>query len=693
MTDSPSIFDETVTDIVTNKIRYCTIKAGTGAGKTTTLPCKICKYGDGKLKVICVLPTREAVYNAYERVSTNKVHNVNVTFKCGSAANSIVNYKNKKISLIRHVLYDDLLDESEDEDHQLVFCTTGHFKRILRDSLKYLNDDSSVRPRSLGFFDYVMIDEAHLKSMDIDLIIRYLKYMLVSYPTKAVPNVICTSATYNEPKLYDLMSKGMYNVKIMYVDTGASSIDGIIDGIPEGLYNILINLKTQPSKVLIFLPGIKEIRRLNSSFHELDIYDKLEIVIAHSSRTREQMRDEVFTQNTPGKWKIILATNIAETSLTIPGVKIVVDPCIEVIREMGSNKTVFDKRQFISQDSADQRAGRVGRIEDGLVFRMLSPEAYARLPRSKNPEIDRLPISYEVLQAIDCNVDIRFIFGDINSGIRMSISEQQSVRLNRTLKELKSLGCITECSSYYTLTSLGRFISNLSVTVKSGYLMYSAIKDGVDPYPIIVATCMIENAERMFNSRIHPEFISDVPLATLINPWLKMCALFGTIKVPNSRLTKYCSDYGLNYEVFIDVHRKIMDCINKFHKAGCNINVYMFDTENIFIIMRNYFVKICYKYEKQIREDKSAIYVSANKEIKLTRPLFLDNKFYKTNTQPELIFSVLNVDMSGRNVILVWYPDGYLSKREREIESMIQITRTEFVAEEDDIDEDKPYVE
>lgn len=685
--DSPSIFDEAIMDIVTTKLRYGTVKAGTGTGKTTTLPCKLCKAGNGKNRVMVVLPTKEAVYNAYDRVSTNQVNHVNVDFKCGWSANSIVSYKNYKNTLIRNTLYGEPLIEP-DEDDQLVFCTTGHFRKLLRDWIKYLKDDNLVRIRTLNIFDYVIIDEAHLKSrnMEIDIILRYLKYLLISYPQKYTPSVICTSATYDEPKVYDLSGKTGFKVDELWLNIDPRvSMQDRIESIPFGLYGELERL-TNPSVVLVFLPGIKEIRTVREGLLDLDVMGKLEVVIAHSSRTREQMKNEVFTPNTPGKWKIILATNIAETSLTIPGVRIIVDSCIENTRVIGANKTIFNEKQYISKDSAAQRAGRVGRVANGVVIRVMSKAQYDALPQTKEAEINRLPITNELLQTIDCNVDYRFIFGEIEKGISRSISENQGKRLDKTLKELKFLSCIKECSSYYTITDLGKFVSSLTINVKSGCLIYNCLMNKIDIYPVIVAACMIENAEIMFKDfRPHPEFISTVPLATLINPWLKMCIKYGTLKVPASKLEKFCNEYGLNFDGFHDAQRKILDCINKIRREGYEVDIFMFDPEEIFIIIKSYLDKMYFKYEKTIDNGK-IYYMSVNKNIK-HRPIFLNDRFGNGNL-PDKVVSLLNVDMGGKTQMLIWYPDNYTRIMTREIETMIEQTEEEHIDEEE-ADEDE----
>lgn len=684
MSDTQSIFDESINDITKRNVRFATIKAGTGTGKTTTFPCKLCKASFGINKVCVVLPTKEAVYNAYKRADENKIFNVNVTFKVGYAANSIIHYKNDKISYIRNTLYGHPY-KVENNDDQLVYCTTGHFKRVIRDCLKYLQNEDYVNPRLLNVFDYVIVDEAHLGTMDISIILGMLKYMLVSFTNKAVPSVICTSATYDEPELYEIKSIATYNVETIYVNT---DIDNIISYIAGGLYNILLNILEggdSPGIVLVFLPGIADIENVKNDLLNEDIHSILEIVIAHSSRNKEQMKD-VFTPNSPNKWKVILSTNIAETSLTIPNINIVVDSCLENIRVVGANRTTTNKVQFISKDSAEQRAGRTGRTSNGIVIRMVNKQVFDSFVKSKEPEIERLPITNELLYVLDCNIDVRFIFGDINNGISRSISDNQIKKLNMTLKDLDKLALIKKCSEYYDVTELGKFCAELNIGAKTAVIIHKAIEYGIDAYPVVVFACCLENAETMFKKYIPDEFYSEVPFATIINPWLKMCAKYGHISVSNRLLTNFCHENSLDSDTFLDTHRKILHCLNSLNKAGYNVDIFMFEPEEIFLALKGILDTLYYKYELTANGKDS--YMSTNKNIK-HKPLYLNKMFIKYDVAPHRIISVLNIQRSGKTQIILWYPDLYINKDNKSTEKLLENVKSSEILQEEEEEEEQ----
>ena len=677
MLGSRTIFDEALNSIVENKIKFSTIKAGTGTGKTTTLPCKLCTFPQ-KFKVCVVLPTREAVYNAYNRASTNQINNVNVNFSVGYAANSVIEYHNSKISNIRNRLYGDS-EIINEQDTRLVYCTTGHFENILYDCIKYIQEED-VNIRTLNIFDYVFLDEVHLKSMSIDMILGMLKFLLTSFSNKLPPSVICTSATYSEPMLFEIYGGVIYNTEEMYLpdEAGKVSIETILHEIGPFIRILLENqlAEIEPSVALVFLPGKKEILEVKKI---LDTMVRVDVVIAHSDRTKEQMK-EVFTPNNPGKWKFILSTNIAETSITIPNVKLIIDSMIENIRVVGPNQTTYNKTVFISKDSAAQRKGRTGRTCDGIIVRMITRFEFSNLENIRQPEIKRLPIANELMKVVACNIDTRFIFGDINNGIARSISEDQSKRLNLTIKQLSSLKLIKKCGDYFTVNKSGKFVASLMVNTKTGYLIYNAIKGGIDPYPVIVLGCMVENADIIFNGS-PGSFISSIPLATFILPWLKFCSKYGNIKVNTDKVRAFCDEFNLNYDGFRDSQRKIIDCIMKIQNLGIIVDIYMFEPEQIFLSVRGILNEIYYQYKR-----KDNVYVSTNEKIK-HQPLILNNKYTPGNV--EYVTSILNISLYGKSNILVWYDSNYIETRISVVDSIIEETVKDEVIEEEEQDEEE----
>jgi superfamily II DNA/RNA helicase len=667
--DEPSLFDDVIRDIIENNVKFCTVKAGTGLGKSTTFIGKLCKYGSktvSKRKVLLIVPTRTAVENLYRRFTKNSIKGVDVNFSVGFAANRIVKYKNYKISYIRNILNetDELEIEDSSKDTTLVICTAGHFKNLLYDLVKYIQQEDSINSRSISVFDYVVIDEAHLRTMDIDIIIRILKYLLVSFPTKGVPNIICTSATYNEPKLYDLTTiRNPYTARIVYIDDfHGKNIREKINSIAE-IVSMILEPIPDKGICLIFLPGIKEINAVIKESKKYDFYLSCDIIVAHGSKSEEEMR-EVFTPNKPGKWKIILSTNIAETSITINDLSVIFDSCVENIKVVGPNDTTLTRLEYISKDSAMQRAGRTGRTRDGVVVRLVSEGEYENFPESRRSELDRLPIINELLKILECNIDLRFIFGDINNGISRSISEEQIKKLEITQNKLIFLGVIEKCGDFNRVTEKGSFISRLTVGVKTGVLIYKFLGSKTPLYPIIVAGVMIENGESLFeNFRPPDEFISDIPLFTFIKPWLLLTSTYGDLRISDKKLLEFCNKHELKYENMKDAHRKIMDCKSKLEILGYEVEAFVFDPEQVFLLIRKYLDMIYSPYV--MIGDKNKFIKGGVKKSKGSKLLKLSDRFTKFQNDiiPTKIGSIVNVEMNGELQILIWYPYNYKPKR------------------------------
>jgi len=696
MSSLSSIFSETISDIINTDVKYSTVKAGTGLGKSSTFPAELVKYGNSGRKVLTCVPTRIAARSLCSLARDNKTKFVNIDFKVGYSAEGEVDYCNYKSTYIRNVMYGTQECE-QDNDDQLVYCTTGHLYNLLIDWIKYLSEDDETNPRRLDTFDFVIIDEAHLGTLTLDMCIRMLKFLLVSYPMKGVPKVICTSAVYNEPKLYDLLQESDFHTHINYFSMKNLSFTEVVDTIPKQLPEILDTLN--PGIALIFLPGIKEIKRVERGLLNNCDSNKVELFIGHSSQSKEQMAS-IFTPNTPGKWKVILSTNIAETSVTIENLSLIVDCMFENIRVVGSNDTTYNEIQHISKDSATQRAGRTGRTCDGVVIRLIAKDDYDNLDQKRVPEIERLPIINELLTVLDCNIDTRFIFGDINNGINRSISESQGKRLNKTINNLMFLKAIDKCGDYHRVTERGKFVGLLPVGVKAGVLIYNCLMAGIPIYPIIVLSVMLESAENLFEGfRPNSKFVSKIPLAVFILPWLELCSSYGTIGVSYYKLDKFCKTNMLNYETMKDAQKKIINCINGVRKYAevklsedFEVDIFMFDPEQAFMMAKSFLDEIYFSY-KTVQFKKKMVYVNNSNrgDIKFTQKLSLDDRYLNYESPPNRVVSIVNVKQNFKPLILVWYPFNYVPVGVNLVLDVEEETQDEEDEKNEDTDSDDEF--
>lgn len=676
-----SVFDDAINDIIVSNVPYSVIQAGTGVGKSTILPIKLVCKSPQKYKVFVVTPTIEGVRNMYDRVSKNQVPGCNVNFSVGYSANYEVKYSNYKISHIRKCLYGTNEKESGG-DTQLVFFTIGSFLNVLKDSIKYIQQSEEFNPRTLGICDFIIFDEPHKHSMNGDIALNMLKYLIRSFDNKNVPRVICTSATYAEDKLYKITLPRMFTVTEEYpLDFPEDlSIDQRIQTIGNIVADNLSKSRTQ-STAIVFLPGIREILMVKNIIESNGF--NCEIVVAHSKSSDEEKR-RIYTGNKPGQWKIILATNIIEQSTTVDGATVIFDSMIEKFNESGPNDTVFLKYGFISKDSAEQRKGRLGRTRDGIIFRMMTRKHFDKLEQSISPEIKRLPIINELLMILDCNIDAKHIFGDIDNKIERKFSEEQFMKIDKTFRILTFYGALIKCDDYYRVTDLGRFLSNTSLSIKSKIFIYKWLDLNYPAYPGIVIAVMLENANLIFENLVPSEFQSVDPLVSIILPWLKLCSAYGTLTLKEGQLNNFCKKHEIKYDGMADSHRKIKEVIMRLSEINGEIEIFMFDPIECFTYAKPILSKLYFNYK--IKKDANALlYVNVNDKIRHP-PLFLNKRFltYNETKPPEKIVGIINMHINGRSQVLLWFPCEYNAPKVHN--NTLSVSE---IVENDDVDDEE----
>ncbi len=256
--------------------------------------------------------------------------------------------------------------------------------------------------RMLRAYDTLIIDEAHERSLNIDFLLGYVKELLARRPDL---KLIVTSATIDAERFSRHfggapvieVSGRLYPVEVRYRPLAARGdsddeqdlVDGMLDAVDE------LARERGGGDVLVFLPGEREIREAADALRGhhpggveiLPLYARLSF--------EEQQR--VF--RTGGARRIVLATNVAETSLTVPGIRYVVDTGLaRISRYSTRNKVEQLKIEPVSQASANQRAGRCGRVAAGVCIRLYAEEDYRARPQYTDPEILRSSLAAVILR-------------------------------------------------------------------------------------------------------------------------------------------------------------------------------------------------------------------------------------------------------------------------------------------------------
>ena len=444
------------------------IAGETGSGKTTQIPKMLLEMGRGRRGLIGhTQPRRLAARTVAERIAD----------ELGQDIGESVGYA---------IRFDDKVSPST----AVKLMTDG----ILLTEMQ--------RDRFLNAYDTIIIDEAHERSLNIDFLLGYLKRLL---PKRPDLKVIVTSATIDpeafashfadaegNPAPIIEVSGRTYPVEIRYrplveqiqkKDGSIKEIDtDMIDGVVAACKELM---GEGNGDILCFFSSERDIRDCMEAIEKQHWRDVEVVPLFGRLSNAEQHR--VFSPHS-GR-RIVLSTNIAETSLTVPGIHYVVDTGLARISRY-STRTKVQRLPIeeISQASANQRSGRSGRTADGIAIRLYSEENFEARPEFTDPEILRTNLASVILQMISLRL------GDINEFPFIQAPDHKAVRDGLML--LHELGAISqkERGGAPTLTNVGRDISRIPVDPKMARMLVEANRLGVlDDVTVIVAAMTIQD--------------------------------------------------------------------------------------------------------------------------------------------------------------------------------------------------------
>ena len=256
--------------------------------------------------------------------------------------------------------------------------------------------------RDLRAYGTLVIDEAHERSLNIDFLLGYLKRLL---ERRSDLKLVITSATIDADKFSRHfggapvleISGRLHPVELRYRPVGGDQEDTTREEEERALADAVAEaLREGPGDVLVFLPGEREIREAAEVLRRN--VRGAELLPLYARLTAAE-QDRVFR---PGEARrVVLATNVAETSLTVPRIRYVVDTGLARVRRYSYRNKVEQLRvEPISQAAARQRAGRCGRVSDGVCFRLYSEEEFAARPAYTDPEILRSSLAGVILRAL-----------------------------------------------------------------------------------------------------------------------------------------------------------------------------------------------------------------------------------------------------------------------------------------------------
>nr|MBF0221043.1 ATP-dependent RNA helicase HrpA [Desulfobulbaceae bacterium] len=543
-----SVKDELIELIKNHQVLI--VAGETGSGKTTQLP-KLCLVADcvGPKKVIaCTQPRRIAASSVAKRVSE----------ELGEEGQELVGYR------VRFV-------DKTKRSTKIKFLTDG-----------LLLAEAAADPY-LRSYDVIIVDEAHERSLNIDFLLGLLKKLIKKRPEL---KLIISSATLDTEKFSRFFSNAKvasipgktFPIEVRYAPPecdGKTEIS-IVDETISAIRDVLVSSRS--GDILVFMPTERDINEIvetinsgsRSSFlpgtHNQPDFEALPLF----GRMSVKAQAAIFNQSK--KRKIIIATNVAETSITVPGIRFVIDTGLARIAsyspKMRATKLPV---QPISSSSADQRKGRCGRIGPGVCIRLYSEENYLNRPKYTLPEIMRSNLAEVILRMTNLRLGHPSKFPFIDPPKSRSIKDGITV--------LHELGAIYDNSKNIQLTKHGKIMARLPLDPCLARIVLEAKERNVlNQIIIIVAVLSLQDprirplGEEQKADSAHKQFTDPgSDFITYLNIWRAFHHVAGKVK-SQSMLRKYCLQNFLVYQrmrEWMDIYEQI--CRGLEHKTQFSI--------------------------------------------------------------------------------------------------------------------------
>lgn len=429
------------------------VSGETGSGKTTQLPKIVLQLGRGQKQLIGhTQPRRIAATSIAKRISEE------MDTKVGEVVGYQIRFK----------------DEMQ----------KGASVKLMTDGI--LLNETQHDPL-LKAYDTIIIDEAHERSLNIDFLLGYLKQIL---PKRPDLKLIITSATIDSARFakhFESVNKKpvpvinvsgrLYPVQIRYrpiLDEEENDDRTMMQAIVDACEELM---REGPGDILVFLPGEREIRESSDALSFLS--QKGIEVLPLFSRLSMEEQDKIFHKS--AHRRIVLATNIAETSLTVPGIRYVVDTGLARVKRYSyRNKVEQLQIEKISQAAAKQRAGRCGRVANGICIRLYDEEDFENRDQYTDPEILRSSLATVILRMKSLRLSDVREFPFVESPPPRAISDGYDL-----LVELNAVS-----SRGGDLTAVGKQLAHLPLDVRLSRMLQAANENQALAEALVITAAM-----------------------------------------------------------------------------------------------------------------------------------------------------------------------------------------------------------
>ncbi|KAM7164884.1 ATP-dependent RNA helicase TDRD9 isoform 1-T1 [Macrochelys suwanniensis] len=512
------------------------VHGATGSGKSTQLPQYILDY--------------------YTQRST--YCNIVVTQPRKIGASSIARWISRERSwaLGGFVGYQVGLEKVATKDTRLIYMTTG----VLLQKI--------VGAKSLAEFTHIFIDEVHERTEEMDFLLLVVRKLLHTNSrfVKLSPQI------FDEP----MIAKEMYEVAISLIQ--------LFDDLEmkESGENKNLGLMSERGSVLVFLPGLAEMNYMHELLTGM-IHKRLQVYLLHSSVTLEE-QNNVFLTPVPGYRKIILSTNMAESSVTVPDIKYVIDFCLTRTLVCDEDTNYQSLRLcWASKTSCNQRKGRAGRVSKGYCYRLVHKDFWTNcIPENAIPEMLRCPLGSTVLKVKLLDM------GEPRALLATALSPPSIGDIERTILQLKEMGALAisahpEEENPYDgeLTFLGRVLAQLPVDQQLGKLIVLGHVFGcLEECLIIAAALSLKNFFAMpfrqhldgYRNKMHFSGSSKSDCIALVDAFKAWqdCRRRGELRHPKEEL-----DWGRSNYIQIKRIREVAELFEELKNRIKSFNMYI----------------------------------------------------------------------------------------------------------------------
>jgi HrpA-like RNA helicase len=611
----------------------------------------------------------------YKPVNRSQCNNkrIFVTQPSNAAVWANSNFQKKRLPHMKIGYAADGERHYSDQD-QIVYCTIGHLKKRLlylikkthtntiqldfKSTRELENHSTQALPiikQKISFCEEIMIDEVHngnadnrvvmqllKKYFDIKVILvtatlssdlldeyglkdKYAEHMKTDEENKSLE--VCITSDDKQSCIYSVKEERNFPLEITFNDNYCDSVD---KEVYNSVAKVIIDhhLVNTPGHYLIFAPGQAEIISLINdlyNYEELqdclilpaygDLGDELKKIFEPTQKVENAMGNYVDQR------KIIVSTNIMESSITIDGVGLIVNIPLERIVEASSTQRSILICKSISKASMTQREGRAGRTMPGKVVHMCTKAFYDQLLDNREEEIKRIPIYNIILELLDANIHPQYL---------LELDENRYQTAIETLRKLKMI------NDQGTVTDVGHFCPDFPLSIYASSVLFNSLKEKHDIYAVVCLMALIEcngpsyfykpkkkrggrlTDEDRLIADMHNEFKGKSDLHTMLNIYNKMMAKCRGLFNQEYKYTEWSRKYSMNNKKLQEVRQLIKRILSIFDQLSIKYTIIPIETNLTILNIRSilsdvYSENIITRHHEGYLDKNSKIYKISNR--------------------------------------------------------------------------------